>query len=125
MITWSQEIDEILNRGVSLHGQGTNNWALDFDAAFQALESLNTLEIAILGGDVYRLSGGKLSATYDNWHCDKNESESPLEYRSRSIEQAKQYLRIFSGQSDVYFALVPAIVRPIDADDNLSTNQAP
>ncbi|EAN8157777.1 hypothetical protein AUB46_21630, partial [Salmonella enterica subsp. enterica serovar Typhimurium var. 5-] len=54
-ILWSKEIDSILNIGISLESLGVKNWALNRKNALDVLHHFESLNICVLGGDVYIL----------------------------------------------------------------------
>ncbi|MGF0237456.1 Imm40 family immunity protein [Rhodococcus sp. IEGM1300] len=105
-IVWSEQIDPILSRGISLEHLGVRNWALGRDDALHAIYELEAFGIAILGGDVYKLVGEKAEQTYDSWYCDQGPDESDSVFSKRSSDKAKNY--IFSYlMPEGLFAIVP------------------
>lgn len=109
MPTWSDEIDQILSDGISLHDLGTNNWALDRPAALAAIDHLGAMRVPILGGDVYRLENGAMRSLYDSWHCDRRLTETDSDFLERSIAQARNYVEKYPpAEQMLYFTLVPS-----------------
>ncbi len=107
-IIWSEEIDPILSRGISLESFGVRNWALGRDEALHAIYELEALGVAILGGDVYKLVGEKAEQTYDSWYCRQGPDESDSVFSKRSSDKAKSY--IFSClMPEAVFAIVPKV----------------
>ena len=106
---WSYRIDNILKVGYSLDEAGLRNWALQKDDALNALIKLEELQVPILGGDVCEFINGILQYNYDNWYCDRLTNESHLDFVSRSIKKAKEYIEHYNiKESDkIFFALVP------------------
>ena len=107
---WSDEIDAILSVGRTLDSVGVRNWALDRDAALAALERLSAMKVAVLGGDVYAVSGVNVESNYDNWYCNRDSGEVDADFAERSIAKARSYIanyRVKSGA--VLFAIVPSV----------------
>lgn len=107
-IIWSEQIDPILSRGISLDNLGVRNWALGRDDALHAIYELEAFGIAILGGDVYNLVGEKVEQTYDSWYCDQGHDESDSVFFKRSSDKAKSYIFNYL-MPEVLFAIVPKI----------------
>jgi hypothetical protein len=108
-LVWSTEIDEILKVGHRLTDIGLNNWALTRSQAFIAFDQLETLQIAILGGDVCQYINDRLQPNYDSWHCDQLQNENKSDFVSRSIKKAKDYIELYQPTSldTFFFAIVP------------------
>ena len=107
-IIWSEQIDPVLSRGISLDNIGGRNWALGCDDALHAIYELEAFGIAILGGDVYKIVGEKAEQTYDSWHCDQGPDESDSVFSKRSSDKAKSYICCYL-MSEGLFAIVPKI----------------
>jgi len=107
-IIWSEQIDPILSRGISLDNLGVRNWALGRDDALHAIYELEAFGIAILGGDVYKLVGEKAEQTYDSWYCDQGPGESDSVFSKRSSDKAKSYICSYLMPEGL-FAIVPKI----------------
>ena len=108
IIIWSSEIDSILGVGQSLENNGVRNWGLERDAALVALEKLSEIGVAVLGGDVYLVTNTGAESNYDNWYCNQEDREAKLDFVSRSIEKAKNYISNYQASSgSVLFAIVP------------------
>jgi hypothetical protein len=107
-IIWSKEADAILSIGSPLWDIGVHNWALSRDKAKTAILKLYSLEIPILGGDVYKVVDGCFEFTYDNWCCDKKIGESDSQYLKRSIDISLQYIKNHPDDS-VFFAIYPKV----------------
>jgi len=109
-IFWSSEIDAILSIGRSLEDVGVRNWALSRKDALAALTKLTEIDTAVLGGDVYSVSGGLVEANYDNWYCNRDEHEVDLAFVNRTIAVARNYIVNYqSPEGTVLFAIVPKI----------------
>jgi hypothetical protein len=107
-VFWSNEIDNILNLGVSLEEIGINNWALTREDALNALCSFEKLDIGVLGGDVYIHSNGDMAQNYDSWYCNYLSGESRTNFVTRSINKAKSYILGYST-ANAMFVLIPAV----------------
>lgn len=78
---------------------GSDEIALTFNDALQALELLRESKTAILGGDILSEQNNKLIYAYQlwgeeyqyiNWCCEKNIKDSEADYLQRSYEMAKE-----------------------------------
>ena len=107
-IIWSEQIDPILSRGISLDSLGVRNWALGRDDALHAIFELEAFGIAILGGDVYKLVGEKTEQAYDSWYCDQGPDESNSVFSKRSSDKAESYI-CGCLMPEGLFAIVPKI----------------
>ena len=111
-VIWTKDIDEILREeGDSLNSIGIQNWALPKREALFAISELKKMGVAITGGDVYRLNGDSFELTYDNWYCQRLDSESGLEYINRSVLVASEYIKGYVNhqKGNICFAIVPLI----------------
>ena len=108
---WTKEVDEVLSIGYQLKDIGLHNWALTKKQALSVLEKLNSMEVAILGGDVCQDIEGVIKPNYDSWYCEQLLDESKTIFIKRSIAKAKKYIVDYSiKQSDeIYFVLVPDV----------------
>ncbi|MBV8619169.1 MAG: hypothetical protein JOY84_09930 [Curvibacter sp.] len=108
---WSSEIDTVLSVGRTLDSVGVRNWALEKGAALAALEQLSTMKVAVLGGDVYAVSGANVESNYDNWYCNRDSDETEADFIERSITKAKSYIANYQANAgSVLFAIVPSVV---------------
>lgn len=48
--------------------------------------------VAILGGDLYRMKDSSIESTYDNWYCETLPIERLSDFVQRSHVAAKEYL---------------------------------
>jgi hypothetical protein len=64
---WSEEIDRVLALGLDLSDIGVSNWALSRTQALAALNELQTLNVAVLGGDVYQIGQGRAVSLGEGW----------------------------------------------------------
>jgi hypothetical protein len=106
---WQKNIEEILKTGKPLFEIGINNWALTKIEALNAIEQFYSLEVAILGGDVYAIRNEMFVSTYDNWYCDRLPQEEQSNFLNRSIDKARQYIEAYNAQEPdkTFFVLVP------------------
>lgn len=106
---WSKESDAILRVGRSLEDIGVRNWALTREQTLIALDQFGAEGIAILGGDVYEIQREGLQLNYDNWYCDRKDSESESSFVYRSIAKAREYITNYKLDQDkeCFFAIVP------------------
>ena len=79
-------------KGRDLRSIGLNEVALAKPDAIAAVRSLEGHQIAVLGGDVYYEKEGKIRPTHENWFCNQNPNESPLEFAKRSQKIASDFL---------------------------------
>ncbi len=110
-IIWTENIDAILSRGVSLESIRVNNWALTRQQALDVLDKFTALGIAVLGGDVYNIKDEVIKASYDNWYCNPLVNESKDVFIQRSLVYARNYICGYSdSEADtVRFVLVPKL----------------
>ncbi|WP_420129135.1 Imm40 family immunity protein [Longimicrobium sp.] len=87
---------------------GVNNVAWSRNDAMAVIRYLRTLEISVLGGDVYQFDKGLLTLTFDNWSCEKHPHESHEEYADRSQDVGLKYIESYANLGNVnpWFALV-------------------
>ncbi|WP_368408272.1 Imm40 family immunity protein [uncultured Duncaniella sp.] len=62
--------------------------------------------IPILGGDVYFFNNGNIKPTYDNWYCNRNNSETSYEYVARSYQVACDYIKKYPDNANIFFSIV-------------------
>ncbi len=87
---------------------GVRNWALSREDALLALDELERLGVAVLGGDVYRIIGRCFEPSFDSWHCDQNVDELGYAYLMRSTGAARTYIKSY-GIDGAFFVLVPKV----------------
>jgi hypothetical protein len=106
---WSSEIDSILRVGHSLESVGVRNWALEREAALNALEQLCVLGVAVFGGDVYVANSSGVESNYDNWYCNRDVGETDVDFVVRSVAKARNYIANYRAEGRVLFAIVPNV----------------
>lgn len=107
-IIWSEQIDSILNCGVSLDCMGIKNWALARDGAISAIKELEFIGVPILGGDVYLLVDGGAEQTYDSWYFNQEIGEPSSVFLKRSSDRARSYISNYPVNG-VLFSIVPRV----------------
>lgn len=106
---WSKKSDNILKVGFPLNDIGVLNWALTREQALSALDQFEVEGIPILGGDVYEMQGKVFQPNYNNWFCDREKNESKLDFVTRSITKARDYINSYKFNRDTknFFSIVP------------------
>ncbi len=89
--------DLIKKYGVSLSqwNPGSEEVALNKEAALKVLEALEGSNIAVVGGDVVRIAQGRLKYVYAQWSCKRNAGEHAEEFAKRSQRAAHEYVLNF------------------------------
>jgi hypothetical protein len=106
--SWSPAVDAILSAGERLTALGSWNWALSKAAALSAVRRIGDLEIAILGGDVYRREGSELVFDYGGWAVDVQADEDRNAFIARSLVEAVTYISAYPSEHAL-FAIVPNV----------------
>ena len=88
----------IIESSISLNSYGLDDLAWHREDAKNLIISILKEKIAILGGDVYKLTSHRLEPLYDNWSCEPNEGESEEEYYQRSKAEALTYIENYPIQ---------------------------
>jgi hypothetical protein len=91
------EISDSLGIRLDQINVGSREVAFPRDVALDALRQLDETSIAVLGGDVLRLSDGRLEYVYANWYCNRLEHEVSRSYAERSRREAASYVENFHG----------------------------
>lgn len=91
-------INIYMNNGFSLFKQGENTVIIPIKLSIRVLSILDSLNLFILGGDIYRKADDNFEHTYDNWYYDGN-------VHSESIIVARQYLDNLR-ERDLYVSFV-------------------
>ena len=100
---------ELIQRAISLEEIGVDEYAWMWGDALEVIQALGSQGILILGGDVYSVSGGRASPTYDNWYV----NPSNLVPTSEDIRKAQQlsdsYVRTYAAQhGNTYYYSITA-----------------
>lgn len=115
MVESTNKIENYLNfikaKGKSLSeiNPGSNEFALNIDDSLEAISLLKEAHVAILGGDIlYAENGEKLTYIYENWYCEKSESENQIEYINRSHDTAINYIEKLKERrrNNIYVVIV-------------------
>lgn len=100
----------VSTHGIPLSTVNTGSQEIAFPRviAVQALNCLQGSPIAVAGGDVLKISGGRLEYVYANWYCNRKEGEPAQEYAGRSQRHASEYISKFValGGYEPLFVLV-------------------
>jgi hypothetical protein len=101
----------LLDCGVPLAGEWTQEVGLRRNDALLAIDLLRVAKRPILGGDVYRMSSERIEPAYANWHCDADSGEELAAYASRSADLSIKYITDFTttpDNSELLFVLAVA-----------------
>jgi len=83
---------ELIRVGYNLELIGLNEMAWKKNDVIKVIDFLTSKGYAILGGDVYLISGDGVESTYDSWYINKSANQSFLEEtRKRAFEYISQY----------------------------------
>jgi hypothetical protein len=78
-----------------LQDVGLADVAWSIEEADALLDWLKGVNLAILGGDIYRQRDGRLTPTGDSWHCDRYPTEPRSAYVARAWDVAWRYLQSY------------------------------
>lgn len=76
----------------SLESLGIDGIAYPIEYAIQLIDMVKNKNVAILGGDLYRMKDSSIESTYDNWYCETLPIERLSDFVQRSHVTAKEYL---------------------------------
>lgn len=93
-------------RSISLESIGVNGIAYTKSEALRIAEEYYNSNIPILGGHVYLFNNGNIKPTYDNWYCNRNNSETSYEYVVRSYQVACDYIKKYPDNANIFFSIV-------------------
>lgn len=93
-------------RSISLESIGVDGIAYTKSEALRIAEEYYNSNIPILGGDVYFFNNGNIKPTYDNWYCNRNNSETSYEYVARSYQVACDYIKKYPDNANIFFSIV-------------------
>lgn len=93
-------------RSISLESIGVDGIAYTKSEALRIAEEYYNSNIPILGGDVYLFNNGNIKPTYDNWYCNRNNSETSYEYVARSYQVACDYIKKYPDNANIFFSIV-------------------
>ena len=85
-------INIYINYGVSLFEEGEDTVIIPINFSISIVSILESLNLFILGGDIYRKNDDKFENTYDNWYYEEN-------FQSESIRSARKYLENLNDQN--------------------------
>ncbi len=93
-------------RSISLESIGVDGIAYTKSEALRIAEEYYNSNIPILGGDVYLFNNGNIKPTFDNWYCNRNNSETSYEYVARSYQVACDYIKKYPDNANIFFSIV-------------------
>lgn len=85
-------INIYINYGASLFEEGEDTVIIPINFSISIVSILESLNLFILGGDIYRKNDDKFENTYDNWYYEGN-------FQSESIRSARKYLENLNDQN--------------------------
>ena len=85
-------INIYINYGVSLFEEGEDTVIIPINFSISIVSILESLNLFILGGDIYRKNDDKFEHTYDNWYYEGK-------FQSESIRSARKYLENLNDQN--------------------------
>ena len=98
-------IDQIKKTSFSLVEFGINDLAWKREEALEVIKSIMGLQIAIIGGDVYKIEKDRLIPLGDNWHCEPYANETADQFYLRSKRTSLAYIEkypIYPGELIVF-----------------------
>lgn len=82
----------LIAHSYSLHHLGINNIGWTYNNINNVIEYLVEHNYIILGGDVYRLNGDIIKATYDSWYIDTTNLDNiVLKGKTKAISYINNY----------------------------------
>ena len=93
-------------RSISLESIGVDGIAYTKSEALRIADENYNSNIPILGGDVYLFNNGNILPTYDNWYCNRNDSETSYEHVVRSYQVACDYIKKYPDNANIFFSIV-------------------
>ena len=93
-------------RSICLKSIGVDGIAYTKSEALRIADEYYNSNIPIIGGDVYIFNNGDIKPTYDNWYSNRNNSETPYEYVTRSYQVACDYIKKYPDKANIFFSIV-------------------
>ena len=93
-------------RSISLESIGVDGIAYTKSEALRIAVEYYNSNIPILGGDVYIFNNGNIKPTYNNWYCNRNNSETSYEYVARSYQVTCDYIKKYPDNANIFFSIV-------------------
>jgi hypothetical protein len=108
MLTPQRYLEILKTSGRSLEEIGVRGVALTRRFALDAVASLRGTQVAVVGGDVLVVDGGKPRYTGDNWYVQRLQDEDVFAYIARSHAKAANYISNYRDPEDgsVLYAIV-------------------
>lgn len=100
MIEFKEIQTFLVEKGVSLHEIGVNDFSLRREDALLLCALLEKASLPILGGDVYHLNQGTIEITYDNWFFSQHEGEKYENYKKRTVVESKVFIEKYMPTKD-------------------------
>lgn len=99
---------DLAARAIPLDSLGLMEFAWTREDAERTISALEGSGVAILGGDVYHAMLDGIKITYDNWTCNRNDSESNSDYVARSHDASRNFIDTYptAGVGHFIFVLV-------------------
>jgi hypothetical protein len=99
--------DELLQKGKSLKHIGLSCLVWNRENALEVVEFFSTSDYAILGGDVYVMSGSNMKSTSDSWFVDENDV-SWDEYVNMARNKANVYINQYNNNNgdNFYYSII-------------------
>jgi len=111
ILYWSKNIKKILSSGLYLlEIIGHNNWALTKEQTLKAICEFEKQNIAILGGEVFKIIDGEPEFIDPGWVCNRDKNESFKDFSKQTIFEARKYIKniTFDNSSNIRYVLVPS-----------------
>ena len=100
MINYEIIPKSIMDKSISLKEFGILEVAWNVDDVKSIIYMFEKKEIAILGGDVYKIIDGKVCKTYDSWYINKSNED---DFCHKSHETALSYILSYEERNDGKF----------------------
>ena len=95
--------NDIMERGYNLVHLGISEYAWKKNEAEKILRILRSKKIAVLGGDVYKVSNNGVERTYDSWFINNDGTPDFIE---KSITKAELYITDYANDNGEQYLYV-------------------
>ncbi len=82
-----------INKFYNLQELGVFDYAFPYCEAIEIIRYLKDEFYYILGGDVFKINGGKFSYADDSWYCERKKGETASEYLNRCYKTALEFIQ--------------------------------
>lgn len=98
--------EKYLSRIKSINIEGVIGTVWDRELFLEFLQDAESNHYAILGGDLIKVTDGKMEYTYDNWSVkrDREPTESFERFVSRCKEEARLYIEAYPSEKNILFS---------------------